>query len=122
MRAYTNNIARRLRLRGFTMLELQVAVILLAFGMATLAALMTTQHRLLHRIEGDFKPAATICITRSIDPWVVKLNTPARITTEPLAQTPPATVTVHNNVTIVLQTNDMTDQSIIVTADVTEVP
>jgi hypothetical protein len=127
MRVFPNNPRRRLRLRGkprraFTLLELQIAVILLAFGLATMASLMATQHRLLKRIEGDFQPDSTLCLTRSIDPWVKKLNTPARITLSPITQTPPTAVTVANDVTIVSQVNGMTDQTIVVTADVTEVP
>jgi hypothetical protein len=104
------------------MLELQIAIILLAFGVVTLASLMTTQARLLKHVQGDFKPDATICVTRSVDPWVKKLNTPARITADPLTQPAAPSVTAANTVAIISQESTLATESIIVTADVTELP
>src|SRR5206468_12911052 len=101
-----NNLARRLPLRAskiapprraFTLLELQVAIILLAFAVVTLASLMTTQQRLLKRLRGDFTQSATVYVTRSKDPWVKKLLTPARITAAELTPTAPASVDVPNS-------------------------
>jgi hypothetical protein len=112
----------RVRTCGFTLLELQIAVLLLAFGMVTLASLMTTQSRVLNRLQGDFKPSATLCVTRSNDPWVRKLGTPARITAAPVTLSAPPGVTAVNDVTIVTQSQDMLDLSITVTADVTLLP
>jgi hypothetical protein len=113
--------ARRARV-GFTMLELQVAIILLAFGVVTLASLMTTQARVLKHVQGDFKPDATIYITRSNDPWVKKLSTPARITADVLTQSAASTVTAANTVSIVSQEQTLATETITVTADVTELP
>src|SRR5213082_1015323 len=105
---------RRLRLRGnrlrrrvFTLLELQVAIILLAFSVVTLASLMTTQQRLLKKLRGDFQPAATVYLTRSKDPWVKKLQTPARVTAAAIATTAPADVTALNTVSVVGQEADL---------------
>ena len=104
------------------MLELQVAIILLAFGVVTLASLMTTQARLLKHLQGDFKPDATIYITRSTDPWVKKMNTPARITADVITQGAAPTVTAANAVAIVSQQQTLATETITITADVTELP
>jgi hypothetical protein len=104
------------------MLELQVAIILLAFGVVTLASLMTTEARLLKHLQGNFKPDATICVTRSVDPWVKKLNTPARITAEPITQPAAPTVTAANAVSIVSEESTLATEAMTVTADVTELP
>jgi hypothetical protein len=122
-----NNFARRLRLRdshvvrarGFTLLELQVAVILLTFAVVTLASLMTTQQRLLKKLRGDFTDSATVYITRSKDPWVKKLLTPGRITAAEFTPTTPASVDVANSVIIVEHSADLKTEAITVTADVT---
>src|SRR4051812_17120083 len=117
------NVHRRLPLRGrsggFTLLELQVAIILLAFGVVTLASLMTTQSRLLARLRGNFKSSSTVLVTRSNDPWVVKLQTPARITTDPLTQPAAPTVTAQNTVSIVSQQDNLNTEAITVTVDLT---
>jgi len=107
---------------GFTLLELQVAIVLLAFGVVTMASLMTTQARLLKRLRGDFQPDATVCVTRPNDPWVKKLHTAARITAAPITQTAPPTVTAANSVTIVSRQTDLNAESIVVTTDVAELP
>lgn len=112
---------RGLRLRGFTLLELQVAIILLAFSVVTLASLMTTQQRLLKKLRGDFQPGATVYVTRSKDPWVNKLATPARLTSAAIATTAPAGVTEANTVTVVGEEADLKTETITVTADVTPI-
>ena len=104
------------------MVELQVAILLLTFGIMTLASLMTTQNRLLHRVRGDFQQDATLCVTRSIDPWVRQLGTPARITVGPITQSPPPAVNALNEVVIVSEEHGLTEESITVTADATEIP
>jgi hypothetical protein len=106
---------------GFTLLELQVAVILLAFSVVTLASLLTTQQRVLRKLSGSFTNSATVYVTRSKDPWVKKLLTPARITAATFTPTTPAGVTVANTVTIVEQEVDLKAETITVSADVTPV-
>jgi hypothetical protein len=119
-----NERARRRRPRprhAFTMVELQVAVLLLAFSVVTFASLMTTQQRLIKHMRGVFAPSGTVVLTRSKDPWVRKLNTPARITALPFAPTSPANVTVANDVSIVDQQANLKTEAITVTADLTPI-
>ena len=108
--------------RGFTLLELQVAIILLAFGIVTLASLLATQTRLLKRVQGDFKDGATLYLTQSNDPWVRKLTAAARVTKEPVTQTAVPTVTAANNVAVVAQEHDLNAEGMTVTVDVSPIP
>jgi hypothetical protein len=103
------------------MLELQVAVLLLTFAVVTLASLITTQQRVLKHVRGSFEPSGTVYLTRSKDPWVVKMQTPARITAAPFVPTTPSSVTVANTVTIVQQQADLKTETITVTADVVSI-
>ena len=107
---------------GFTMMELQVAIILLSFGVVTLSSLLATQSRLLKRLEGDFKPGATVYVTPSNDPWVRKISAPARITPAEITQTAPPTVSAGNTVDIVDQQTDLNAGTLTVTADLTPIP
>jgi hypothetical protein len=106
--------------RAFTLLELQVAILLLALGIATLGSLLATQSRVLHRVRGDFKPDAILHLTPTNDPWQRQLGVPARITTDTLTLAPVETTSgAVNDVTIITTTNDLTDESITVDAEVT---
>ena len=104
------------------MLELQVAIILLSFGVVTLASLLTTQQRTLKQLRGDFVPAATLYVTRSNDPWQQQLQVPARLTSVPITQDPPATVVPQQTVTIVSVEQDLAGESMTVTADTAPIP
>jgi len=104
------------------MLELQVAIILLAFGVVTLASLMTTQARLLKRVRGNYTSGATVVLTRASDPWVKQFSVPARITATPITPTSPPAVTAHNSVSFVTSDTALNNESITVTADVAELP
>ena len=109
--------------RGFTLLELQVAIVLLAFGVVTLASLMATQSRLLKHLQKGYAADATIHVARTKDPWVKELNTPARVATSDFTETAPTPVSNPNNtVTIVTQETDLKAESITVTADLTPIP
>jgi prepilin-type N-terminal cleavage/methylation domain-containing protein len=118
---YRHNKLRSAR-RGFTLLELQVAIVLLAFGIVTLSSLLATQTRLLKRVQGDFKSGSTLYVTQSNDPWVRKMTAAARVTKEPITQPAAPTVTAANNVTIVAQERDLNAESMIVTVDVSPIP
>ena len=108
--------------RGFTMLELQVAIVLLAFGVVTLASLLATQTRMLKRVERGFGPGSTVYVTPSNDPWVQKLRASARLTAAELNQSAPQTISTPGNiVSIVEKQTDLKDESITVTADVTPI-
>src|SRR4051794_40481019 len=109
------------RRRGFTMLELQVALVLLTMGFVTLASLLATQTRLLKRLERGFAPGATIYMTQSKDPWVKKLGAPARVTSTEIVETAPIAVTAANTVAIVEQQRDLKTESTTVTVDVTPI-
>ena len=105
------------------MVELQVAIILLAFGMITMASLLSTQQRTLKRLRGDFLPGSTLYVTRSNDPWQQKLNVSARITSAPLVQgaapTPPFQL---QTVEVLSVQYGLNDQSVTVTAETTPIP
>jgi len=116
-----NTLSSRSRLRGFTLLELQVAIVLLAFGVVTLASLLATQTRLLKRLQTGYGPGSTVYVTRSNDPWVQKLSAPARVTTTPITQSPAPTVTAANDVSIVSQESDLKAETVTVTVDVTPI-
>lgn len=107
---------------GFTMVELQVAIILLAFGVVTLASLLTTESRLLKRLRGDFIPDSTVVMTRSNDPWVLRLAPPARVTAEPVVAAPPPNITARNTVTVVDHEQELTTESMTATVDIAEIP
>ena len=83
---------------------------------------MTTQTRLIKKLRGDLQSGATVCVTRTNDPWVKQLNAQARITTDPITQSTPPSVTAHNNVSIVSQEASLSSETLIVTADVSEIP
>ena len=105
------------------MLELQVAVILLAFGMMTLASLLSTQQRTLMKLRGDFVPASTLYVTRSNDPWQRKLDIPARITSTPLVQgAAPTAPNQLQTVEILTVEYGLTEQTMTVTAETTPIP
>ena len=111
----------RLRLGGFTLVELQIAIVLLAFGVVTLASLLATQMRLLRRLQAGYGPGTTLYVTRSNDPWVQKLAAPARITSAPITQSSVPTVTAANNVSIISRGSDLKAETVTVTADVTPI-
>ena len=112
-------INRRLPLRGFTLLELQIAIVLLAFGIITLGSLMATQTRLVKRLQTGFKSGSTVYVTRSADPWVRQLGVPARVTSTTINEAAPTPVASPvNTLTIVEQQSDLQAETMIVTVDV----
>ena len=109
------------RHRGFTLLELQVAIVLLAFGVVTLASLLATQTRMLKRLERGFANGAVVHVTQSNDPWVLKLRTAARLSSDALVQPSPPTVTVSNTVELVNSEAELKSETVVVTADATPI-
>ena len=112
----------RLRHRGFTLLELQVAIVLLAFGVTTIASLMATQSRLTRRLNAGFTSGSSVHVTRSPDPWLRKLSIPARLSSTELSQAAPPAVDQNNSVSIIASETDLNAETITVTADVTPIP
>src|SRR5688500_2205366 len=102
---------------GFTLLELQVALVLLTMGMMTLASLLATQARAEKRIARGVTPGSTVYLTQSSDPWVKKLGAPARISIDELTLTAPASVTAVNDVAIVEKSQDLEAETMTVTVD-----
>jgi hypothetical protein len=102
---------------AFTMLELQVALVLLTFGLVTLASLLATQTRVEKRLQNGFASGSTIYLTQSKDPWVRALGAPARITTQTFAQTTPSSVSAVNQLTIVDRQQDLNAETMTVTVD-----
>jgi len=107
--------------RGFTLLELQVGLVLLTMGMITLASLMATQTRMQKRLERGFGADATVYVTQSKDSWVKELGAPARLTSAAINETTPSAVSVANGVTIVQQQRNLTAETLTVTADIAPV-
>ncbi len=103
------------------MLELQVALILMAFGMVTLSGLMMTQTRVMNRVRGNFRSGTTLYLTQSPDPWVQQLQMPALVSNaEQTLTTPSPTSNPEYSLGIVTQQNGLTDESISVTVDLTQ--
>ena len=113
----------KLQKRGFTLLELQVAIVLLAFGVVTLASLMATQTKLLKHLQKGYAADANIYVARSKDPWVQQLTMPARVATSDFTESAPTPISNPNNtVTIVTQETDLKAETVTVTADLTPIP
>ena len=69
--------------------------------------------------RGDFRDEARLYLWQSPDPWVNKLQLPARVTNEEVTLTAPTAVSgPQNTVTIVSKEMGLSDESITVTADV----
>jgi hypothetical protein len=117
----TKRTRLRPRVSGFTLLELQIAIVLLAFGVVTLASLLATQSRQLKRLQGAVRPGATVYVTESSDPWVQKLTAAAKATSTPLSQLAAPAVAATNTVEIVQQERDLAAERITVSADVTPI-
>jgi prepilin-type N-terminal cleavage/methylation domain-containing protein len=78
--------------RGFTLPELQVAIVLLAFEVVVLASLLATRTPVLKRAERGAATGSAVSVTPASDPWVRKLRTAARqsaIAPDPLLSPPP---------------------------------
>jgi hypothetical protein len=104
------------------MLELQVALVLLSFGIATLSSLTMSQERIIRKVRGDFVPDAKLYLTQSPDPWVKKLEVSAQVTASELSLLAPTPVAhPQNEVTIVSKTQTLTGETITATVDTTPV-
>jgi hypothetical protein len=78
---------------GFSFLELQVALLLLAIALAGLGPLVVMQSRQLRSLESRFDDQTTYYLEPSEDDWARKLGAPAALRTdEPLLATPPVTL------------------------------
>lgn len=64
---------------GFTLLELQVSLAVLAIGVLGLSSLMIRQSRQIDRIEAWCVPDRTYYVVGQTDPWMRALGAPAEL-------------------------------------------
>jgi prepilin-type N-terminal cleavage/methylation domain-containing protein len=82
--------ARQAR-RAFTMLELQVALVVMAIGLLGIETLMIRQSKQVSRLEQWCVSSPTYYLVSQTDPYLRAMETPARLETQPgqTAWTPP---------------------------------
>lgn len=78
---------RRRQHPGFTLIELQMVIVLVAFGLVTLASLMATQSRLARRLDAGLAPE--VQVPRARDPRVRNNTTAAPLTSAETTQSAP---------------------------------
>ena len=87
----------RSRRMGFSLLELQVALIVFGFALAGLYPLAIMQSKQMTKIESRFNPATTYYLTPSSDEWVCKLGAAAVIRSQdPGPKQPPPILLIDN--------------------------
>jgi prepilin-type N-terminal cleavage/methylation domain-containing protein len=82
---------------GFTLLEVEVALIVLAIALAGLCPLLVMQSRQLSRMETQLSPHNTYYLGPSNDLWVQKLGASAWLLTSDPGPPPAAAVTLSDN-------------------------
>ena len=55
-----------LRRSGFTLLELQVSIVVIAIGIVSVTSVLATEKRMLKRLHAGLKPAATASFTKNV--------------------------------------------------------
>ena len=85
--------ARRARPGAYTLLELQVTLVILATGLLALPALIAMQGRQIRRLEAWCQPPATYYLVSQSNRWLRRLGAPAELETEAGGSpwTPPVT-------------------------------
>jgi hypothetical protein len=83
---------------AFSLLEAQVAFVILGIALTGLYPLVIVYSRQLQKIEGRYKPGTTYYLTPSTDPWTRKLGAAATLTLQPAAIPASAPVLVIDNV------------------------
>lgn len=83
--------------RGFTLLEVEVALIVLAIALAGLCPLLVMQSRQLSSLETQLSPKTTYYLGPSNDAWVQKLGASASLLTSDPGPPPAAAVTLSDN-------------------------
>lgn len=83
--------------RGFTLLEVEMAFIVLAIALAGLCPLLVMQSRQLSGLESQLAPQTTYYFAPSTDGWVQKLGASAALVTSDPGPAPRPPVTVVDN-------------------------
>jgi prepilin-type N-terminal cleavage/methylation domain-containing protein len=105
---------------GFSMLELQVALVVFGIALTGLGPLVVMHSRQLKRLESRFSPQATYYVTPSADLWSRKLGAAASVTASVLTTQSSGQPAAVNDVQI--QSLDKALESQTVTAFVTVQP
>jgi prepilin-type N-terminal cleavage/methylation domain-containing protein len=108
---------RQARRGGFSMLELQVALVLFGIALTGFGPLVVMHSRQLKKLEQQFSPQTTYYLIPPADPWVRKLGAAASIATSGATSQPSGQPTAVNDVQI--QSLDKTLESQTITAWVT---
>jgi prepilin-type N-terminal cleavage/methylation domain-containing protein len=79
--------------RAFTLLELEVTLVILAVGLLGVASLMAMQSRQMRRVEAWCRTSPTYTVLSHTNRWLRQLNAPAELTGNPAqsAWAPPVT-------------------------------
>jgi hypothetical protein len=88
---------------GFTLVELQISLAILAIGILGLLTLMVRQSKQITRLEAWCVPNPTYYVVGQTDPWMRALGAPAELTPSAgqSAWTPPVSGEKDNLVTLV---------------------
>jgi prepilin-type N-terminal cleavage/methylation domain-containing protein len=105
---------------GFSMLELQVALVLFGIALAGLGPLVVMHSRQLQKMQSRLSPQTTYYLIPPADPWVRKLGAAASVATAgSITQPGGASATVND---VQIQSLDKTLESQTITAWVTVKP
>ncbi len=98
--------------RAFTLLELQVTLVILAVGLLSFAGLLAVQGRQLRRVEQWCSSSPTYYVVSQSDRWMRQLRASAKLesTAGQSAWTPPVTGTDQYTVTLTSQVRDLDSQ------------
>ncbi|HLA83989.1 MAG TPA: type II secretion system protein [Thermoguttaceae bacterium] len=108
--------------RGFSFLELQVALILLGIAMTGLVPLVVMQSRQLKRLEARLDHGTTYYLVPSTSVWARKLGAPAKILTEPETVVTPASLGDEYKVEVLSLVKPWTTDTAKAVVQLTEIP
>ncbi len=98
-RVHASRPAARVARRGYSLLEVQVAFVVLGIGLAGLCPLVVIQSKQVRKLEARYKAATTYYLTPTVNPWARKLGVPAALAAiDPGPQAlPPPPITLIDN-------------------------
>jgi len=79
------------RIKAFSLVELQITMVILTTGLLGLTAVLRTHSRQMESVESWYQNGMTYYLVSQVSPWMRCLEAPAQIYTEPglSAWTPP---------------------------------